>query len=184
MTVHLRNPDYPARNMQAVACGDPAGRYTPDPGQVTCFTCRKTPVFQAVQLGGGPPPPQDETPKPLRAVLAEDAELLALAKRRAERLKAWRNERDMFVVEERIHHGDYRSTRRMEVRSIDAVTVDAVLQSSPYCYGSYLRPDNPAHTEVRRAKVHEMVADLIAGREHRNIGWSTFRIITTQESEH
>ena len=156
---------------------------TEDPGRVTCFACRRSEIFKQAQLGDGV-----GVPTPLRDVIAADPELAELAleaKRREletqaarEMVAAARNERGMFVIEETIHHGDYRSVRRVEVYSINAVTVDCIIQSSAYCYGSWLNPDNPAHREPRNAKLHGLVEDLRHGRTNRDIGWSTFRLIT------
>lgn len=79
----------------------------------------------------------------------------------------------MVKIEEVIHHGDYRSRRVVEVWSINEITVDAVITSSAYCYPTYQDPDYPAREE----RLHALVEDLKAGRENRNIGWSTFRVI-------
>lgn len=88
-----------------------------------------------------------------------------------------KNERGNYVIEEVIHHGEYRNTRRVEVYAINETTVDAVLQSSAYCYGSWKHPENPSHELHRRTALARLVADLNEGRENRHIGWSTFRTI-------
>jgi hypothetical protein len=154
---------------------------TQEPGEVTCFACRRTEKFKQAQLAGV------GLPTPLREVIEGDEELAELArtaKRRAleakaaqEMVAAARNERNMYVIEESIHHGDYRSVRRVEVYAINPVTVDAVIQSSAYGYGSWLDPNGP-YPEVRRPKLFELVEDLRYGRTNRQIGWSTFRLIT------
>lgn len=86
-----------------------------------------------------------------------------------------KNERGNYTIEEVIHHGEYRNTRRVEVYDITPVTVDAVLISSAYCYGSWL--DSDQYAEVRRAALATLVDDLKHGRVNRAIGWSTFRTI-------
>lgn len=92
------------------------------------------------------------------------------------------HERGMYVVEEVIHHGNYRTVRRVEVYDLNEVTVDAVLQSSAYCYGSWAGPqENPIYTEHRNAALKRLVADLKRGRVNRSIGWSTFRVLTPSE---
>lgn len=158
------------------ACGAPTeDEWHNIPGRVTCFACRQSTVFKDSQRGvGGSTPPVK-----LSGVMAESEELFDLAAKAAAAswLKAQRNERGMYVIEEVLHHGDYRSTRRVEVYAINAVTVDAVIQSSAYCYGSWLHPENPDYAEVRSAKLHGLVEDLKAGRVNRDIGWSTFRLI-------
>jgi hypothetical protein len=78
----------------------------------------------------------------------------------------------MIRIEEVIHHGDYRSRRVVEVYAINAVTVDAVLTSSAYCYSSKLNG-----SEKAQQMLAGLVEDLKAGRENRSIGWSTFRVI-------
>jgi hypothetical protein len=150
-----------------------------DPARVTCFACRKSEVFKQAQLlaplnakeGVG-------TPTPLAEVIAADPDLSALqAEAEARTTVPRRNLRGMYVIEETIHHGSYRSTRRIEVYAINVLTVDAILQSSAYAYGSWQNPENPAHTEVRRTQLRHLVEDLKAGRENKQIGWSTFRTI-------
>lgn len=156
----------------ATGCGDTDGMVSATPGRVTCFACRKSEAFKQAQVKG--------ELRLLRDVIEEDPALAALADKAAARawLKAQRNDRGMFTIEEFIHHGDYRSTRRVEVYAINAVTVDAVIQSSAYCYGSWLNPENPDHKQVRNTKLHQLVEDLKAGRTNRDVGWSTFRLIT------
>jgi len=83
----------------------------------------------------------------------------------------------MFKIRETIHHGNYRSVRTVEVYAINTVTVDAVLQSSAYCYGSWQEPEQESHREYRRAALKGLVEDLKAGRVNRSIGWSTFEVI-------
>jgi hypothetical protein len=83
----------------------------------------------------------------------------------------------MYVIEEFIHHGDYRSRRYVEVYAINIATVDAVLQASAYAYGSWWDADSP-HAAARRPKLLALVEDLKHGRVNRCIGWSTFRLIT------
>lgn len=158
-----------------IACGAHPLRIawaTPDPGRVTCFGCRRTEVFKAEQLEGVEPP---TPPVKLSGVMLSDDGLQRLMD---DVLKSCRNERGMYVIEESIHHGEYRSVRRVEVHAINAVTVDAVIQSSAYAYGSWLHPDNPEHKEARNTQLHQLVADLRTLRINRSIGWSTFRIIT------
>ena len=156
------------------------------PGDVTCFACRKSPPFLTRQGGRNSDPlPQRVAPPPLTppvklsGIMADSEQMQALAKRAAEhefKLTDQRNHRNMYSIEETIHHGEYRSTRTVEVYDINPVTVDAVLISSAYCYGSWLDPDGP-HSEVRRPKLFELVEDLKHGRTNRVIGWSTFRLV-------
>jgi hypothetical protein len=171
--VHYKTPNRSAA--PTIACGAHPLRisyYSEDPGRVTCFACRKTAIFKGDQLlGVGAPTP----PIKLSGVMTEAPGLTRLM---GDVLKSCRNERGMYVIEETIHHGEYRSTRRVEVHAINAVTVDAVIQSSAYAYGSWLHPDNPEHKQVRNTQLHQLVADLKALRTNRCIGWSTFRIIT------
>lgn len=72
-------------------------------------------------------------------------------------------------VRETIHHGNYRNVRVMEVYALNAVTVDALVQSSAYCYGSLT--EGP-----QRARLEALVAALKAGRVAQ-IGWSDFEVI-------
>lgn len=170
---------------------------SPEPGDVTCFRCRRVPAFVRVQAGDriGTPIPQRQAPPPLTppvklsgimAASEELAELAREARRREleaqaakEMVAAARNERGMYVIEEVIHHGDYRSVRRVEVYDINETTVDAVLQSSAYCYGSWKHPESISHREHRNTALSVLVEDLKWGRTNRAIGWSTFRTITT-----
>ena len=46
-TVHLRNEH---AELRAAVCGELFGVKTSDPGQVTCFACRRDPQFARVQL--------------------------------------------------------------------------------------------------------------------------------------
>jgi hypothetical protein len=168
---------YTPRGTPVLACGEylslAGGRHTTEVGQVTCFACRKTEKFKQAQLGEGV-----GTPTPLAEVIAADPDLSALqAEAEARTTVPRRNLRGMYVIEETIHHGSYRSTRRIEVYAINVLTVDAILQSSAYAYGSWQNPENPAHTEVRRTQLRHLVEDLKAGRENKQIGWSTFRTI-------
>lgn len=117
------------------------------------------------------------TPIKLSGVMAEDAQLVDLAARakaRAE-LDAMRNQRGMFTIKEVIHHGEYYRVRYVEVHDINEVTVDAVLISSPYSYGSW-RNAEPAHHAVRRQMLDQLVRDLRTGQVNRSIGWSTFTL--------
>lgn len=118
------------------------------------------------------------TPTLLRDVIEETPELQRLAK---DALKACRNERGMYVIEEFIHHGDYRSKRRVEVFAINMLTVDAVIQSSAYDYGSW-NDRSSEHYEARSTKLRLIVEDLKALRTNRMVGWSTFRILTGETS--
>lgn len=92
---------------------------------------------------------------------------------------AQKNGRGMYVVEEVIHHGDYRSVRRVEVYDLNEATVDAIVQSSAYCYGSWAHADE--YREHRAAALRQLVEDLKAGRVNRHIGWSTFRTINEED---
>jgi hypothetical protein len=95
---------------------------------------------------------------------------------------ARKNDRGMYVVQELIHHGNYRSLRRVEVYELNEVTVDAILQSSAYCYGSFAGPqENPLYTAPRNAHLKHLVSDLKRGRVNRSIGWSTFRVLKPEE---
>lgn len=176
----------PGAKAPTIACGAHPLRianHTEEVGKVTCFACRKTVVFREDQLAGGvgtpTPLPQREMPKLLKDIVTEDPELSELESRAWKAaLAAARNSRGMYVIEEFIHHGDYRSTRRVEVYGINAVTVDCVIQSSAYYYGSWLHPENPDHKQARNTKLHQLVEDLRHGRTNRAVGWSTFRLIT------
>lgn len=152
-----------------------AGDGTSNVGEVTCFACRKTPAFKQAQRVDAV---VAQLPIKLSGVMADDAHLAALREEAEAKfdLNESRNERRMFTIEEFIHHGDYRSRRFVEVYDINPVTVDAVLQSSAYCYGSWAHAE-PPHTEVRRAHLHQLVDDLRHGRTNRAIGWSTFRLL-------
>lgn len=154
------------------ACGATAGNGAADSGGVTCFACRNTPEFRQDQLRVG-----GSTPLKLSGIMADDEHLTALAEKAKayEWLASMKNDRDMFTIQEVIHHGDYRSIRRVEVYAINDTTVDAVLQSSAYCYGSWLHAE-PQYAEHRRAALKQLVDDLKHGRENRAIGWSTFRL--------
>lgn len=72
-------------------------------------------------------------------------------------------------IREKIHHGNYRNERVVEVFAINAVTVDAIVQSSAYCYGSL-------SNDAERARLDALVADLKAGRVAQ-LGWSDFEVI-------
>lgn len=139
--------------------------WTYDPGKVTCFACRKTPEFKRAQLAA--------PPVKLSGVMADTPELEKL--RVEANLRGMKNERGMYVIEETIHHGDYRSIRRVEVDHLDQVTVNAVLMSSPYRYGDWLGGNTEVHR--RRAMLDALVEDLRHLRENRSIGWSTFKLI-------
>jgi hypothetical protein len=77
-----------------------------------------------------------------------------------------KNERGMYVVEEVIHHGDYRSVRRVEVYELNKRTIDGILMSSAYGYGG-----------VAEKYRERMLLDLQEGHVNRTIGWSTFRVL-------
>lgn len=162
-------------------CGQPLdAAYSTDPGRVTCFSCRSSSHFKSVQRHHlkVDAAVAKLVPVKLSKVMADDAHLSALREEADAKfdLPSMRNHRNMFVIEEYIHHGNYRSRRTVEVYDINAVTVDAVLQSSAYCYGSWLHAEAP-HTEHRRAALHQLVEDLRHGRTNRAIGWSTFRLV-------
>lgn len=170
--VHLIMP-----NLQVTACGDSYEivDWTTEPGRVTCFICRKTEQFKAEQGG------RTTDPIPLGQVIAEDEHLTELARRAKERaeLEAMKNHRGMFTIKEVIHHGEYYRVRYVEVHSIDATTINAVLMSSPYSYGDWL---GGKHTdlkvkEARRGHLDQLVEDLRQRRENRSIGWSTFCLV-------
>lgn len=95
---------------------------------------------------------------------------------------AQKNAGGMYAVQEVIHHGDYRSSRLVEVYDLNETTVDAILQSSAYCYGSWANAEPQFH-EHRAAALKNLVEDLKQGRVNRSIGWSTFRVLTLQEQE-
>jgi hypothetical protein len=162
--------------LSQVACtlrGTVTIEHSNDPGKVTCFACRKADVFKQAQREPARLP-QREMPTLLREVLAESPDLAAINS------KAWlarcRNDRGMFTIQEVIHHGDYRSQRFVEVYEINETTVDAVLQSSAYCYGSWAHAE-PQFAEHRSAALKQLVQDLRDGVTNRAIGWSTFRLI-------
>lgn len=138
-----------------------------EPGEVTCFACRKSPAFKRAQLAS--------PPVPLAEVIADTPELEKL--RVEANLRGMKNERGMYVIEESIHHGDYRSIRRVEVYEINEATVNAVLISSAYCYGDWANETNPGYRHHRRQALATLVKDLRHLRENRSIGWSTFRLI-------
>lgn len=81
-----------------------------------------------------------------------------------------KNARDNFVVEEFVHHGNYRHRRIVEVHELNARTVAAIMHSSPYAYTA--DEDSP--------QVARVVADLKLGRVNRSHGWSTFRVINVE----
>jgi hypothetical protein len=174
--IHYRWPDKP---LGPAACGAQYDGRTSSPGEVTCFACRRTPVFLQEQGVGTPTPlPQRQMPRLLKDIVVEDPELSELERKAWKAaLPAAKNDRGMYVIEELIHHGEYRSTRRVEVYDITPVTVDALLISSAYCYGSWLDP-NAQHAAARRPKLFALVEDLRHGRVNRTVGWSTFRLIT------
>jgi len=163
-------------NLTPVCGADGTVIHTSDwPGEVTCFICRKTPSFKRAQLASGVGTP---TPIKLSGVMADDEALNDLA---AAAFRESKNGRGMYVVEEFIHHGNYRSTRRVEVYDVTASTMDGVLMSSAYCYGSWQNPEDERHTKHRRDALMQLVDDLRHLRTNRSIGWSTFRIITPEE---
>ena len=77
-----------------------------------------------------------------------------------------KNERGMYVVEEVIHHGDYRSVRRVEVYALTKQTIDGILISSAYGYEG-----------IAEKYRERMLLDLQEGHVNRTIGWSTFRVL-------
>ena len=165
--IHYRRP-----GTHATACtlsGTVTIRDSSSPGDVTCFACRRSEAFLADLKGVRVPVPLAEIEPPGLRRLMDDV------------LTTCRNERGMYVIEESIHHGNYRSVRRVEVYDINAVTVDAVIVSSAYAYGSWLTPENPAHKQARNANLHNLVDDLRSLRTNRVIGWSTFRLITPSD---
>lgn len=146
-----------------------------NPAAVNCFSCRRK-----LREGGRDtdPLPQRVAPKSLRQIMDETPEVKRL---RDDVLKACRNERGMYVIEEFIHHGDYRSKRRVEVYEVNRDTVNAVIESSAYCYGSFKK--NNSWADVTRNEILDaLVQDLRALRTNRTISWSTFRIITPGET--
>lgn len=72
-------------------------------------------------------------------------------------------------VREKIHHGHYRSERVVEVYTLNAVTVDAIVQSSAYCYGTL--SEGP-----QKARLDALVATLKEGKVAQ-LGWSDFEVI-------
>lgn len=82
------------------------------------------------------------------------------------------NARGNYVVEEFLHHGDYRHRRVMEVDVLNARTVAAIMHSSPYVYNA--AEDSP--------QVARVLADLKLGRVNRSHGWSTFRVLHTERN--
>lgn len=144
-----------------------------NPREVNCFACRKTPAFKQAQRV------HEQLahlmPMKLSEILAE----LPLPEPETAPvwdLEASKNERGMYTIEEFIHHGDYRSRRRVEVYAINETTVDAVLQSSAYCYGSWAHAE-PQYYTHRKTALAQLVEDLKHGRENRSIGWSTFKLV-------
>ena len=87
-----------------------------------------------------------------------------------------KNERGNYTIEEVIHYGEYRHSRHVEVYDITVATIDGVLMSSAYCYGSWADAE-PQFAEHRRAALVQLVDDLRSGVTNRAIGWSTFRLI-------
>lgn len=168
---HFRNP---ARPLDAAVCGEKYGCRSSEPGDVTCFACRRTPDFTHWQ-GVGAPTPGEPGLRKLDQILAEHPVLGESAPEW--NLAAHKNERGMYTIEEFIHHGDYRSRRNVEVYAINETTVDAVLQSSAYCYGSWAHAA-PQHFTHRKTALAQLVDDLKHGRVNRSIGWSTFRLVT------
>lgn len=168
--IHFKSPAIPGRTACSLR-GTVIIESTRDPARVTCPTCKRQGCYKVANKGV-------ETPTPLRDVVEETPELQRLTK---DALKACRNERGMYVIEEFIHHGDYRSTRRVEVYALNETTVDAVIQSSAYCYDSWADRTSP-HYEARIIKLRALVEDLKALRTNRLVGWSTFRILTGETS--
>ena len=81
-----------------------------------------------------------------------------------------KNARGNYVVEEFVHHGNYRHRRIVEVESLNERTVGAVVRSGPYIY--HCADDSP--------QVARVLADLKLGRVNRSHGWSTFRVINVE----
>ena len=81
-----------------------------------------------------------------------------------------KNQRDNYVIEEVVHHGNYRHVRAVEVHTLDRRTVGAVVRSGPYIY----------HCEDDSPQVAKILADLKLGRVNRSHGWSTFRVVHTE----
>lgn len=77
------------------------------------------------------------------------------------------NNRGNYCVEEVVHHGNYRHVRIVEVATLDARTVGAIVRSGPYIY--HPGDDSP--------QVAQILADLKLGRVNRSHGWSTFRVL-------
>jgi hypothetical protein len=89
-----------------------------------------------------------------------------------------KNDAGMYPVEEIIHHGDYYSRRVVEVYALNETTVDAIIQSSAYCYGSWANAEGADDLKShRRELLKRLVQDLKEGRVNRSIGWSTFRVL-------
>lgn len=78
-----------------------------------------------------------------------------------------KNARGNYCIEELVHHGDYRHVRIVEVHTLDARTIGAVVRSGPYIYTA--GDDSP--------QVARILADLKRGRVNRSHGWSTFRVL-------
>lgn len=81
-----------------------------------------------------------------------------------------KNARGNYVVEEFLHHGDYRHRRIIEVDELNARNVAAIMHSSPYIY----------HCDQDSPQVARVLADLKLGRVNRSHGWSTFRVINVE----
>jgi hypothetical protein len=81
--------------------------------------------------------------------------------------KPVKNQRGNYVIEEVVHHGDYRHVRIVEVDTLDRRTVGAAVRSGPYIYNC--EDDSP--------QVARVLADLLLGRVNRSHGWSTFRVV-------
>ena len=183
--IHFTTPALLKRGETACKQDHRTHQVSAKPGDVTCFACRKSPPFLTRQVlteqqgvGAPTPLPQRQAPVLLKDIIAGDTPLIDLNVRAWKAaLPAAKNERNMYVIEESIHHGEYRSTRRVEVYDINPVTVDAIITSSAYCYGSWLDPNGP-YPETRRPKLFGLVEDLRHGITNRVIGWSTFRLIT------
>lgn len=72
-------------------------------------------------------------------------------------------------IQEKIHHGNYRNVRVMEVYAITRATVSALVSSSAYCYGTLTE-------DSEKARLDALVATLKAGNVAQ-LGWSDFQVI-------
>ena len=81
----------------------------------------------------------------------------------------------MYTITEKIHHGDYRQTRIMQVTSICSRNVKALLDSSPYAYTNA----SPETVERIGVELLEQLVTPAAKPKPVQHGWSDFTVEKT-----